>query len=232
MKKSMISKKQLVLIIFLMPLFLVAQNSAQNDGISTIKSEKLAVVFQSQSFLGASVTMFNKNTTKVKLGNYADAKITRKSGSSSTTKILGVSYSETKSNFSIDSATTLNENSKITGTKKESNILTIIEATLNTNQKDAKTWNLYLRLANTVFLNKDKEDRITDGTRTINIIPVNFCRFENRAFPPETVFYEFIENGVTLGAVTFGTENSIWLQPDLDATTKLIVSTAMVSIAN
>lgn len=206
------------------------------DDKSPLKSEKLDVIFQNQGFLTIPITLFNKTTAKVKVGNYGDANITKRSGSESTTKILGITYVERKYKFSIDFINILNESSKLIGTKKDSNVLGIIEATITTNQKESKTWNLYLRLENTLFLNIDKESRLTDGERTIKIIHTNFCRFknpnENSTIPPETVFYEFIENGVSLGAVTFDGENSIWIKPDLDSTTKLILSTAMLSIAN
>jgi hypothetical protein len=236
MKISKIFKNPVLFIVFLMPIYLFSQNGIVKDDELSIQSEKLELIFPNRGFLTIPITLFNKTTTKVKVGNYGDAKIIKRSGSESSTKILGISYVERKSNLSIDFYNSLNEISKLIGTKRNSNILGIIEATITTNQKESKTWTLYLRLDNTLFLNRDKESKLTAGERTIKIISTNFCRFENSneisTTRPETVFYEFIENGVLLGVVTFDGENSIWLKPDLDSKTKLILSTAMLSIAN
>ena len=105
---------------------------------------------------------------------------------------------------------------------------------MTTNSETSRSWNLSLRIDKVGFFNIDKGS-LTDGERSIKIIRSKIGRFQNieelSEWTPETLFYEFIEDGVSLGAVSFEYGNVIWLKPDLDASTKLIVCTAMLSMA-
>lgn len=223
-------KKMIVFTLFLIPICLFAQKDSIVNEKLPVNAEKLEVNFQY-----SSITLLNTNTTKVTVNPYGNGKIKKKSGSQSTTKVLGITYVESKYKFLIDFSTVYNESSNLTGTKKTSNVLETIEATMTTNSETSRSWNLSLRIDKLEFLNIDT-GRLTNGERTIKIIRSKMGRFQNiealSEWPPETLFYEFIEDGVSLGAVSFEYGNVIWLKPDLDASTKLIVCTAMLSMAN
>ena len=223
-------KKTVVFTLVLIPIWVFAQNDSIVNVKLPVDAEKLEVIFNY-----SSITFLNTNTTKVAVGNYADAKIKKKSPSESTTKILGITYNESKYKFSIDFINAFNQTSNVTGTKTTSNVLEKIEATMTTNSETSKTWNLYLRIDKVDFFNLDMGS-LTDGERSIKIIRSKMGRFQNieelSEWNPETLFYEFIEDGVSLGAVSFEYGNVIWLKPDLDASTKLIVCTAMLSMAS
>ena len=223
-------KKMIVFTLFLIPICLFAQKDSIVNVKLPVNAEKLEVNFQY-----SSITLLNTNTTKVTVNPYGNGKIKKKSGSQSTTKVLGITYVESKYKFLIDFSTVYNESSNLTGTKKTSNVLETIEATMTTNSETSRSWNLSLRIDKLEFLNIDK-GRLTDGERTIKIIRSKMGRLQNieelSDLNPETLFYEFIEDGVSLGAVSFEYGNVIWLKPDLDAKTKLIVCTAMLSMAN
>ena len=230
MRMTELFKKMVVLIIFFIPICLFAQNDSIVNVKLPVNAEKLEVNFQY-----SAITLLNTNTTKVTVSNYGDGKIKKRSGSGSTTKILGITYNESKYKFFIDFINAFNQSSNVTGTKKTSNVLETIEATMTTNSETSRSWNLYLRIDKVDFFNLDMGS-LTDGIRSIKIIRSKVGRFQNieelSEWPPETLFYEFIEDGVSLGAVSFADGNVIWLKPDLDASTKLIVCTAMLSMAN
>ena len=223
-------KRTFLFILFLMPICLFAQEELNINEKLPVNAEKLDL-----NFNYSSITLFNTNTTKVMVSHYGNGKIKKKSGSGSTTKVLGITYVESKYKFLIDFSNVYNGSSNLTGTKKTSNVLETIEATITTNLETSKSWNLYLRIDKIDFLNLDMGS-LTAGERTIKIIRSKIGRFQNieeiSELNPETLFYEFIEDGVSLGAVTFEGESTIWLKPDLDETTKLLVCTAMLSIAS
>ena len=223
-------KKIVVFTLFFIPIWVFAQNDSIVNVKLPVNAEKLEVNFQY-----SAITFLNTNTTKVTVSNYGDGKIKKKSGSASTTKVLGITYNESKYKFSIDFINAFNETSNLSGTKTTSNVLETIKATMTTNLETSKTWNLSLRIDKVDFFNLDMGS-LTDGERSIKIIRSKVGRFQNieelSEWPPETLFYEFIEDGVSLGAVSFEYGNAIWLKPDLDASTKLIVCTAMLSMAS
>ena len=78
---------------------------------------------------------------------------------------------------------------------------------------------------------------IWNQSRTIDIIPVSSNRKgdDKRMFP--ALGYEFVENGIALGAVqyfgggAFGlNKNKVWLRKDLDTHTKLVLAGAMTNL--
>ncbi|MFH6769548.1 hypothetical protein V8G56_12425 [Gaetbulibacter aquiaggeris] len=223
-------KRTFLFILFLIPICLFAQNDSIVNEKLPANAEKLELIFKY-----SSITLLNTNTTKVTVNPYGDGKIKKKSGSQSTTKVLGITYVESKYKFLIDFSNVYNGSSNLTGTKKTSDVLETTEATITTNLETSKTWNFYLKIDKIDFFNLDK-GRLTDGERTIKIIRSKIIRLQNieelSDLNPETLFYEFIEDGVSLGAVTFEGQSTIWLKPDLDETTKLLVCTAMLSIAS
>jgi hypothetical protein len=228
-------RKTLALVILLIPTLLFAQDGLIINEEFPPNAQKLNLVFQTNEFLNVPIVLFNKTTTKVNLGNYGDGKIKKRTPSESTTKILGITYSETKFKFFIDFNNSINQTSGLTGTKTSSNILETTKAVITTNIENSRPWNFFLRIDKLDFLNVDL-GRLTQGERTIKIFRTHARRFksidENDEINPDRVFYEFIEDDISLAAVTFGEENSIYLKPGLDATTKLILCTAMLSIAD
>ena len=234
MKIIVLFKKTFVVVIALMPIFLFSQNDSIIQENLPDDVEKLSVIFQNQGLMNVPVTIFNKTTAKVKVGDYGVAKINKKSPSESTTTIMGITYGETKLKFSIDFNDSLNGSSKLTGTKINNDLSESIKATLTTNAVNSKSWNFFFKISKINFL-QTEVGRLTEGERTIRVVRRNFLRAEdtneNNEIQQEPLFYEFIENGVSLGAVTFDGENSIWLKPGLDSATKLILCAAMLSIA-
>ena len=230
MKIIALFKKMLVFTLFFIPICLFAQNDSIVNVKLPVNAEKLEVNFQY-----SAITLLNTNTTKVTVSNYGDGKIKKRTPSESTNKILGITYVESKFKFFIDFTNALNQSANVTGTKKTSNVLEKIEATMTTNSEPSRSWNLSLRIDKVGFFNIDKGS-LTDGERSIKIIRSKVGRFQNieelSEWPPETLFYEFIEDGVSLGAMICEGGNVIWLKPDLDASTKLIVCTAMLSMAS
>jgi hypothetical protein len=230
MKMTELFKKQFVFILFLIPICLFAQEDVIINEKLPFNAEKLEVIFNY-----SAITLFNTNTTKVTVNPYGDGKIKKRSGSGSTTKVLGITYEESKFKFFIDFNNVFNQSSNVTGTKKTSQVLETTEATISTHLETSKTWNLYLRIDKVDYFNIDKGS-LTEGERSIKIIRSKVGRFQEieelSDVHPETLFYEFIEDGVSLGAVTCEGGNAIWLKPDLDATTKLIICTAMLAIAS
>ena len=228
-------KKIIFFVILSIPTLLFPQDGLLLNEDFPPNAQKLNLIFQTNEFLNVPITLFNINTTKVKVGNYGDAKIKKKSPSESTTKVLGITYTESKFKFFIDFNNSLNQASELTGTKTNSKVLETINAVITTNVENSRPWNFFLRIDKLDFLNVDL-GRLTQGERTIKVFRTHTRRFksidENDETNQERVFYEFIENDVSLGAVTFGDENSIYLIPGLDITTKLILCTAMLSIAN
>lgn len=228
-------RKTLALVILLIPTLLFAQDGLIINEEFPPNAQKLNLVFQTNEFLNVPIVLFNKTTTKVNVGNYGNAKIKKRTPSESSTKILGITYSETKFKFFIDFNNLINQTSGLTGTKTSSNILETTKAVITTNIENSRPWNFFLRIDKLDFLNVDL-GRLTQGERTIKIFRTHARRFksidENDEINPDRVFYEFIEDNISLAAVTFGDENSIYLAPGIDATTKLILCTAMLSIAD
>lgn len=228
-------RKTLALVILLIPTLLFAQDGLIINEEFPPNAQKLNLVFQTNEFLNVPIVLFNKTTTKVNVGNYGNAKIKKRTPSESSTKILGITYSETKFKFFIDFNNLINQTSGLTGTKTSSNILETTKAVITTNIENSRPWNFFLRIDKLDFLNVDL-GRLTQGERTIKIFRTHARRFksidENDEINPDRVFYEFIEDDISLAAVTFGDENSIYLAPGIDATTKLILCTAMLSIAD
>lgn len=235
MKIIELVKKTFVLVVLLIPTLLFPQDGLIINEEFPPNAQKLNLVFQTNEFLNVPIVLFNKTTTKVNLGNYGNAKIKKRTPSESTTKVLGITYTESKFKFFIDFNNSLNQSSELTGTKTSNNISETIKAIIITNLENSRPWNFFLRIDKLDFLNVDL-GRLTQGDRTIKIFRTHARRFksidENDEINPERVFYEFIEDDISLAAVTFGDENSIYLIPGLDATTKLILCTAMLSIAD
>lgn len=228
-------KKIIVFVILLIPTLILAQNDFIINEEIPPNAQKYNLNFQTNEFLNVPIVLFNKTTTKVAVGNYGNAKIKKRTSSESTTKALGITYSESKFKFFIDFNNELNQSSELTGTKTNSNVLETIKAVITTNLENSKPWNFFLRIDKVDFLNIDL-GRLTQGERTIKVFRTHSRRFkgldDKDEINPETLFYEFIEDDVSLGSVTYGDENSIYLTPDLDSSTKLILCTAMLSIAN
>ena len=110
-----------------------------------------------------------------------------------------------------------------------------IKGTITSTIENSKKFEIDLMVINQKKYLNIEIGKLTDGERTINVIRTNLDSNkninENIEISERTIFYEFLENGVSLGAVTFDDENSIWLKPGLDPITKLILCTAMLSIA-
>lgn len=110
-----------------------------------------------------------------------------------------------------------------------------LKATITINLENSKSWDFLLKTTNQNQILNSEIGRLTNGNRIINVIQTNLDSLKNinedGSITERTLFYEFIENGIVLGAVTYDDENSIWLKPNLDSRTKLILCTAMISIA-
>ncbi|MCF7561092.1 hypothetical protein L3X39_10635 [Sabulilitoribacter multivorans] len=111
--------------------------------------------------------------------------------------------------------------------------------TITTNINNSENWNFNIK----VFDLKVRNPRdylfteigsLNNGVRTISIIRTNLDSNSNidvkNDISKGALFYEFLENGISLGAVTSYDESSIWFKPGLDSITKLILCTAMLSI--
>jgi hypothetical protein len=235
MKIIELVKKTFILVVLLIPTLLFPQDGLIINEEFPPNAQKLNLVFQTNEFLNVPIVLFNKTTTKVNVGNYGNAKIKKRTPSESTTKALGITYSESKFKFFIDFNNSLNQSSELTGTKTSSNILKTTKAVITTNIENSRPWNFFLRIDKLDFLNVDL-GRLTQGERTIKVFRTHARTFksidENDEINPDRVFYEFIEDDIPLAAATFGDENSIYLTPGIDATTKLILCTAMLSIAD
>uniref|UniRef100_UPI0025F9AAAF hypothetical protein n=1 Tax=Algoriphagus sp. TaxID=1872435 RepID=UPI0025F9AAAF len=76
---------------------------------------------------------------------------------------------------------------------------------------------------------------LTNGTRSIKVIQTNLDYLLNQNDPiyinDGFDFYEFVEDGISIGAVTFEAENSIWLKPGIDSYTQMVLCTAMMALA-
>ena len=96
MKIIALFKKIVVFTLFFIPIWVFAQNDSIVNVKLPVNAEKLEVNFQY-----SAITFLNTNTTKVTVSNYGDGKIKKKSGSASTTKVLGITYDESKFKFFI-----------------------------------------------------------------------------------------------------------------------------------
>ena len=150
MRMTALFKKMLVFTLFFIPICLFAQNDSIVNEKLPVNAEKLEVIFNY-----SAITMFNTNTTKVTVSNYGNGKIKKRSGSASTTKVLGITYNESKYKFFIDFNNSLNQSSELTGTKTSSNILKTTKAVITTNIENSRPWNFFLRIDKLDFLNVD-----------------------------------------------------------------------------
>jgi len=106
-----------------------------------------------------------------------------------------------------------------------------ITGTITTDLENNKNWevNLAVDLKPSLFA---EIGNLTDGERTINVILTNLDSNkkinENGDIYGGVIFYEFIENGISIGAVASRGEHTIWLRPGLDPSTKLILCSAML----
>ncbi len=237
-------KSIIVLIIFLAPVFSIAQNELIVTEKLPVDAEKIEILFRNQ----APVYLFNKIKSKANLGSYGAAKIEKESPSEGTTRIMGVTYSETKFKYSIELTTSENVSSKFSGKQQLLKInaignLTVVEdessvypktikASITTTLENSKSWDFILKMNDLNALLSIEIGSLTQGERTIHVTQINMDGVnENGSAAARRLAYEFIEDGISLGAVTFSGENIIWLKPDLDSTTKLVLCTAMLSIA-
>ena len=106
-----------------------------------------------------------------------------------------------------------------------------ISGTITTNLENSKNWDINLIKDNEPSL-FTKMGSLTNGERTINVILTNLDSNkninENGDIYVGASFCEFVENGISLGAVGLYGEHSIWLKPGLDPSTKLILITALL----
>ncbi len=109
------------------------------------------------------------------------------------------------------------------------------KASIETSSEPSDTWGLKFNIPVEAIKEEFLVGYLTNGERTIKVIQTNldYLLTDNApAYMNEDLdFFEFIEFGVSLGAVTFEAENSIWLKPDLDPNTKMIVCIAMMALA-
>ncbi|WP_242206496.1 hypothetical protein [Aestuariivivens insulae] len=109
-----------------------------------------------------------------------------------------------------------------------------IRGSITTSSEISKNWDINLIIDKTPSLFLELGN-LTNGNQTIKIIRTNLDDNkninENGNIPEATQFYELLENGISLGAVTtknYNGDNSIWLKPGLDASTKLILCSALL----
>lgn len=251
-------KNAFVSIILLFPSILIAQTGLILKEKLDVDAEKMDIIFQNQNLFNQPVYFLNKTTSKVLVGDYGTAKIERRSPSQSSTKMIGISATEVKFKFTIDFTNSSNESTELIGTKSNiSNNLKTTKATISTNLENSKPWDFYLNNIGQNFnlyleSTKPSEDeqslythsqnsvltkeigKLSDGERTINLIQTSLesqkTSNENGEMVSKTIYFEFKENGITLATVTFDGENAIWLKAGLDASTKLILCTAILSI--
>ncbi|MDU8885731.1 hypothetical protein RXV94_06135 [Yeosuana sp. MJ-SS3] len=110
-----------------------------------------------------------------------------------------------------------------------------IKGFITTNGDSSNKWDLNLEVINEKSFLFVEVGSLKYCERFIQIIRTNLDSNKNinvnNDITERTIFYEFLENGISLGAVTFDDEHSIWLKPGLDAITKLILCTSMLTIA-
>lgn len=240
---SKLLKIIIAFIILLLPVDLSAQDSLGLNNKLAINAEKLELIFETKtkSIFGQSLKLFNPDKSKVNVGNYGVANIKKSNPSSSKTEIFGISYDETRFTFSIDFVNSLNQTSKLKGSEKNSNVLKKIKADITTNSENSNPWSFFLQEIGikdvlSVEQGGGEIGKLTNGNRTIIVRHSDLDHLEyinmNNEIPIGIYFYEFIENGISLGTVAFEDANSIWLNPDLDSTTKLVLCTAMLAIGN
>lgn len=109
-----------------------------------------------------------------------------------------------------------------------------LKATIKTNLEESSNWDFLLRKPDPYDISNEEIGILTDGERSIYVIQSNLECLKNMdkkdLIQLNKVFYEFIENGISLCKVTYDNENSIWLKPDLDQITKLILCISMLSL--
>jgi len=109
----------------------------------------------------------------------------------------------------------------------------VISGTITSSSESFKNWNIDLLIYKkpTLFTEIGK---LTSGERTITIMPTSLDSNKNinvnNDIEEGSYFYEFLENGKSLAAVAanYNPAKAIWLNPELDASTKQILCTAML----
>ena len=243
MKMIALIKIKFIFIFFILPPFIFSQNDLIITENLPFHSEKLNIIFPNREN-SIPVTFFNKTTSKIKLGNYGVAKIKKSNPSEGSTNLIISHHSETKFNFSIDFINSSNESARFKGSKKTSTTSKLLmttdtntfEATITTNTRVEKIWSFYLQTIGEKIMFNTEIGQLNNRERTIIVIYSNLNNLKNinetNELDEDTIFYEFVENGISLGAFSFDKVNSIWLKPELDAATKLVLCTAMIAINN
>ncbi|MCR8667857.1 hypothetical protein NO995_09205 [Aestuariibaculum sp. M13] len=113
--------------------------------------------------------------------------------------------------------------------------LKIIEGKVVTNLENLKNWKLSLvKTKNTTPFSE--LGNLTFGDRTIKMIQSTLESNQNLNqegnIYQHALFYELIEDGISLGAMAFHGETGIWLKPDLDTSTKLVLCSTLLLLTN
>jgi len=243
-----------LLIFFLISTFSLAQNHFKINEELPSDSEKLELILPKiYWFTKSKITLGDFGIATIKEG-ITSTESTRKKGVSYTETKQKISIfleNTTNSSANLEARTIRKDEVVVAGNSFLNRFLDIgIESeeivsmaiypktfigTITTNQKDSKPWDLILTIVDQDLILNLEVGILTSGERTINVIQTRLDSLKNISGNEEDLsgdlLYEFIENGISLGAVTYDSENSIWLKPGLDLTTKLILCTAMISIA-
>jgi hypothetical protein len=254
MKIIRLLKKTCLFIIFFTTTFLLAQDKIIINEKLPSDSEKLELILPKIYWFNKSkIQVANYGVAKIKEG-ITSTETTRKKGvtySETKQKITIILNSTENESSSLIGRTVKNDEYIIKDNYFLNRVLDIgvesetilsmvfypktLKAAITTNIGNSKSWDFLLKTTDQNQILNIEIGRLTAGERTINVIQTNLEGLkninENDSITARTLFYEFIENGISLGAVTFDDENSIWLKPGLDSTTKLILCTAMLSIA-
>ena len=237
-------------IIFLIATSVLAQNTTSVFEPLPSNSEKLDLVYPKAYLF---------NSYKIKIPNYGVAKIKENAPDSDALKKQKISISLTDLNnntVKIEAKSTQEYVYSVKTHYLENNALRIlktglevdteehlidsigpkmIEGTIITNLENLKKWN--------ISLIKPKDPSIffeigslTEGDRTIKVIPSNLDSNYNinqeGKIHQDALFYELIEDGISLGAIAFNGESGIWFKPDLETATKLVLCSIMLLLIN
>ena len=254
MKTVTLLKSFFAIIIFLMTSILIAQDTIRIIEPLPNNSEKLNLILPKVYWFNTSkITLGNYGVAKIKEG-ITSTSTNRKNGVtySETKQKITISLTDSDNNTSkLQVINTKNDEYVIkenvllnrvldNGVKSEeiqSMVFypNITEGTITSNLENSKKWDFILKTTDQNAILNVKIGKLTDGERAINVIRTNLDNNikinENGEISERTLFYEFLENGISIGAVTYDDENSIWLKTGLDPITKLILCTAMLSIA-
>jgi len=246
MKTSTRLKITCSIAIFFTTIMVLAQDSIMGFEALPSNSEKLKLVLPKAYWF---------NSYKLKIANYGVAKIKENAPDTDAIKKqkISINLTDFNNNTSTLSVRTVQEYFYSTRSHNlENNILSAlgtgievdpqehfidsiapktIKGTIITSLKNSKNWDICFVKDNEPSL-FTKMGSLTDGERTINVILTNLYSNkninENGDIYAGVVFYEFIENGISLGAVASRGEHTIWLRPGLDPSTKLILCSAML----